>query len=122
MSYACRQLELGRIGLIPESKVQWEGSPIPAPYVYYRTSSTVAYVELCAPGELLEAHWSDIVSAAVTAAKAVGIDKIVDEPYTTLTTFESSFQSLLVNNGVTEGGKILLTLSARQQPNNEWHR
>nr|WP_321465313.1 hypothetical protein [uncultured Desulfobulbus sp.] len=122
MSYACRQLELGRTGLVAESKVKWEGSPIPAPYIYYRTSSTVAYAEFCAPGDLLDAHWGDIVASAIMAAKAVGVDKIADEPYTTLAAFESSFQTLLAEAGVAEGGKILISLSARQQPNKEWHR
>jgi len=122
MSYACRQLELGRTGLVAESKVKWEGSPIPAPYFYYRTSSTVAYAEFCAPGDILEAHWSDIVTAAMVATKAVGVEKIADEPYTSLAAFTSSFHTLLAEKGVAEGGKILISLSARQQPNKEWHQ
>ena len=122
MSYACRQLELGRSGLVGESKVKWEGSPIPAPYIYYRTSSTVAYAEFCASGDILEAHWGDIVAAAMVAAQAVGVERIADEPYTALTAFESTFQTVLAEKGVLQGGKILVSLSARQQPNKEWHR
>ncbi len=122
MSYACRQLELGRTGLVAESKVKWEGSPIPAPYVYYRTASTVAYAEFCAPGEVIEDHWADIVASAMMAAKGVGVDKIADEPYTALEAFTSHFQTNLAEKGVAEGGKILISLSARQQPNKEWHR
>lgn len=122
MSYACRQLELGRTGLVAESKVKWEGSPLPAPYIYYRTSSTVAYAEFCAPGDMLDAHWGDIVASAMMAAQAIGVEKIADEPYTALAAFQSSFQTLLAEKGVEEGGTILISLSARQQPNKEWHR
>ncbi|MGD9947206.1 MAG: hypothetical protein AB7U29_01860 [Desulfobulbus sp.] len=122
MSHTCRQLELGRIGMVAESKVKWEGSPIPAPYIYYRTSSTVAYAEFCAPGDMLDAHWAEIVASAMMATKAVGVEKIADEPYTALAAFESTFQTLLAEKGVVEGGKILISLSARQQPNKEWHR
>lgn len=122
MSYTCRQLELGRTGLVAESKVAWEGSPIPAPHFYYRTSSTVAYAEFCAPGDMLDTHWSEIVTAAMVAGKAVGVEKIANEPYTSLAAFESSFQTQLAENGVAEGSNILISLSARQQPNKEWHR
>nr|WP_320010453.1 hypothetical protein [uncultured Desulfobulbus sp.] len=122
MSYACRQLELGRTGMVAESKVKWEGSPIPQPYVYYRTTSTVAYAELCAPGAVLDAHWSEIVSAALSAGKGVGVGKIAEEPYTALAAFESSFKEQLSLGGIPGGDEILVTLSARQQPNKEWHR
>ncbi|MBM9616006.1 hypothetical protein JWJ90_17185 [Desulfobulbus rhabdoformis] len=122
MSYACRQLELGRTGLVAESKVKWEGSPIPQPYIYYRTTSTVAYAELCAPGDVLDAHWSEIVAAAISAGKAVGVERIANEPYTALEAFTASFNEQLGLGGVAGGDKILITLSARQQPNKEWHK
>jgi hypothetical protein len=71
MAYVCRKIELGRSGSIPEVMVKWEGFPTPIPCTYFRTSSMVAYAEICAPDDLLNKAWNDIFICALTAAGAV---------------------------------------------------
>jgi hypothetical protein len=77
MSYTCRRIELGRHGSVPETMVNWEGSPIPTPYAYFRTTSLVAYAELCTPDNLGDAAWTEIVNCARNAGIAAGIATIV---------------------------------------------
>jgi len=121
MSNACRQIELGRSGYLPESMVKWEGSPIPAPYMYYRTSSMVAYAELCAPEDLFDTFWSEVVSCAIAAGATVGVSVIVADPEAARPQFEGVFRSGMAKIGE-RANEILVSLSARQQPNKEWHR
>jgi len=47
------------------------------------------------------------------ASKAVVVGKIVDEPNTSLATFEANFQNLLTEYDVAEDGKILISLTVR---------
>lgn len=122
MGYVCRQLELGRTGMISESKVKWEGSVIPVvPHIYYRTISTAAYAEFCAPGDVLEGHWPAVVAAAMAATEAVGLSKITENPTAALLDFSTSFQSLLTETTGIDSGKVNITLTTCQQPNEDWH-
>ena len=123
MGYVCRQLELGRSGMVSESMVKWEGNVVPVvPHVYYRTISTAAYAEFCAPGDILEAHWPAVVAAAMSATEAVGLAKIAEDPDGALPAFQESFQDILTETRGVDGAKVLITLTARQQPNEDWHR
>ena len=122
MPYVCRQLELGRGGAVPESMVKWEGSPIPAPYMYYRTSSPVAYAEFCAPADILDNVWTDVVACAMTAGETVGVPAIIANPEAVIGVFESAFKSCLVAKLGGQAERFQVSLSVHQQPNKEWHR
>ena len=122
MSYACRQLELGRNGSIPETMVKWEGSPIPVPHMYFRTSSTVAYAEFCAPEDILENVWTDVVACAQTAGETVGIATITADSDAVLGEFESAFKSCIVAKLGGHADRIQVSLTVRQQPDKDWHR
>ena len=122
MSYVCRQIELGRSGSVPESMVKWEGTPIPAPFMYYRTSSIVAFAEFCAPSDILDSVWNEVVTCAMTAGKTVGIATIVKDPDASLGIFESAVKSCLVANVGGHADRIQVSLSVQQLPNKDWHR
>jgi hypothetical protein len=122
MPYVCRQLELGRSGSVPESMVKWEGTPIPAPHMYYRTLSTVAYAEFCAPGDILNSVWTDVVACAIRAAETVGIARIIADPDAVVGVFEAGFKSCLIAQHGGHAERIQVSLSVHQKPNKEWHR
>lgn len=122
MAHVCRRVEIGRSGFIPETMVKWEGSPIPAPYMYFRTTSTVAYAEICAPGDILDTSWNDVVSCAITAGETVGISTIIADPEATRGTFELAFKSCAVTKLGEHADRIQVSLSTGQQPNTDWHR
>jgi len=122
MAHVCRRVEIGRSGSTPETMVKWEGSPIPAPYMYFRTTSTVAYAEICAPGDLLNASWGDVVGCAIAAGETVGISLIIADPIATLATFELAFKSCAVAKIGGHADRIQVSLSTGQQPNKDWHR
>ncbi len=122
MSHACRQIELGRNGSVPESMVKWEGSPIPAPYIYYRTSSTAAFAEICAPEDILESIWDDVVACSKKVVESIGVLAIIEDPEANLGVFESAFKSCLVAKIGGHAERIQVSLSVRQQPDKDWHR
>ena len=122
MPYVCRQIELGRSGFFPETMVKWEETPIPRPYMYLRILSTVAYAEFCAPQDILESAWSDIVACAITASGTIGITTIIAGPEKALAVFESEFRSCLVAKLGEQADTVQVSLSARQQPSKDWHR
>lgn len=122
MGYVCRQLELGRSGLTPESMVQWEGSPIPAPYMYFRTSSSVARAEFCAPEDILDSVWPDVVACATNASETVGLSTIISGPDGVLGEFVSAFKSCIIAKHGGHADRILVSLSVRHEPDKEWHR
>lgn len=121
MSYACRQIELGRNGSVPESMVKWEGSPIPAPYIYYRTSSTAAFAEICAPEDILSSIWDEVIACSQKAVESIGILAIIKDSEATLGVFESAFKSCLVAKIGGHAERIQVSLSVRQQPDKDWH-
>ena len=121
MTYACRQTELGRNGFFPETKVQWEGTPIPRPYMYLRILSTVTFAEFCAPGDILDTAWDEIEACALTAGGAVGMTTITD-PNTALTAFESAFKACLVEKLGRQADSVQVSLSRRLHPHQDWHR
>ena len=102
--------------------VKWEGSPIPAPYMYFRTTSTVAYAEFCAPNDILDSVWTDVVACAIKVGETVGIATIVPDPDAVLGVFESAFKSCAVAKIGGHADRIQVSLSVRQQPNKDWHR
>lgn len=122
MAHVCRRVELGRSGSIPETMVKWEGSPIPIPYMYFRTSSMVAYAEFCAPDDLLNNAWNDVVSCAIAAGGAAGIAAIVAGPAAALPAFELAFKTCVVAKLGGRANEIQVSLSTQQQPNEDWHR
>jgi len=122
MAHVCRRVELGRSGSIPETMVKWEGSPIPIPYMYFRTSSMVAYAEFCAPDDLLNSAWNDIVSCAMAAGAAAGIAAIVAGPAAALAAFEVAFKPCVIAKLGGRANEVQVSLSTSQQPNEDWHR
>jgi hypothetical protein len=122
MNYICRRVELGRHGRVPETMVKWEGHPIPTPYMYFRTSSMVAYAEVCAPDNLGDEAWSEVLKCAGSAGIAAGIATIIAGPASALPVFESAFKSCLAGKVGELVQKIQVSLSTSQQPNEDWHR
>jgi hypothetical protein len=102
--------------------VKWEGSPIPAPYIYYRTSSSVAFADICAPGDILDSIWTDVVSCAITVVEAVGVSTVIKDPEAVLGVFESAFKSCLVGKVGGHAELIQVSLSVRHLPDKDWHR
>jgi hypothetical protein len=122
MAHVCRQIELGRSGSIPEVMVKWEGHPIPIPYAYFRTSSMVAYAEICAPDDLLNTSWNDIVNCALAAAGVAVIASIVASPAAALPAFQASFTPCVTAKLGARAGELQVALSTQQHPNGDWHR
>lgn len=102
--------------------MKWEGSPIPVPYTYFRTSSMTAFAEFCAPGDLLNSVWNDVVSCALTAGATAGIAAIVAGPEAATAAFELTFRPCIVAKVGARANEIQVSLSARQQSNEDWHR
>jgi hypothetical protein len=122
MPYTCRQIELGRSGFFPETKVKWEGRLIPRPYVYLRILSTVAAAELCVPEDLPDTFWRDIDACVTAAADAVGTTAIIASPDKALGVFEPAFKSCLMTKRGGQTEEVQVALSARKQPEKDWHR
>ncbi len=122
MSHVCRRIELGRVGSITETMIKWEGSPIPVPYMYFRTSSIRVYADICAPDDLLNSFWNDIVSCAGVAAGVATLAAIVAGPEAALPAFRASFDACLSGKVGDRLGEIQIALSAQQEPNEDWHR
>lgn len=122
MAHVCRRLELGRSGSIPETMVKWEGSPIPIPYMYFRTSSMVAFAEFCAPEDLLNTAWNDIVGCAMAAGGMAGIAAIVAGPAAALSAFELTFKPCAMAKLGERANEVQVSLSTSQQANEDWHR
>lgn len=122
MPNICRQIELGRSGYFPETKVKWEGFPIPVPYMYLRTLSTVTYAEFCGPGDNLDNSWNDVLDCAIAAGGAVGILEIVADPDAALAAFEHAFKSCGVTKLGAQIDNIHVSLDTQKKPNHDWHR
>lgn len=122
MSYTCRRVELGKHGSVPETMVKWEGSPIPTPYAYFRTTSMVAYAELCTPNNLGDTAWTEIVNCARNAGIAAGIATIVAGPQAALPAFKSTFKGCVLGKLGEAAEQVQVSLSTLQQPNEDWHR
>jgi hypothetical protein len=118
----CTRVELGRHGSVPELKVVWEGRPIPRPITYTRTSSLVAYAELCGPDVTMNEAWHQIVSCALAGAAAAGIAAIVASPPTALGAFKTAFEACLVGKIAERAKEIRVALSTHQEPNGPWRR
>jgi len=121
MEYVCRRVEIGRSGSTPETMVKWEGA-IPAPYMYFRTTSTVVHAELCGPEDIFTSRWSEVVACAITAGATVGIATIVASPETAVKAFEPAFRDCVAAKIGDYAGKIQVSLSTGLQPDQEWHR
>jgi hypothetical protein len=122
MAHVCRRVEIGRSGSIPEVKVEWEGSPIPVPYMYFRTSSMFAYAEFCAPDDLLNSVWTDIMNCAMAAGVAAGIAAVVASPAAALPMFQAAFGPCITAKLGGRATEIQVSLSTEQKPIEDWHR
>ena len=122
MANVCRKVELGRHGSIPELKIKWEGSPIPTPKAFCRTSSLVVYAEFCAPDDLLDNAWNDIVNCAILAGVVAGIATIAASPAVALAAFEASFNPCIAGKLAGRANELHVALSSKQEPNEDWHR
>lgn len=118
----CRRIELGRHGSIPEFKVEWEGAPVPKPIGYTRTSSLVAYGELCGPEPSLNDVWPDVASCAISAAGAIGIAAIVAGPTAILESFQAAFLACLAAKIGEVAKEYRIAISVLQEPNGPWRR
>lgn len=122
MALACRQIELGRSSSIPEVMVKWEGSPVPTPRTYFRTSSMVAYAEVCGPEDALAQCWNDIVQCALVGSGVATLTAILAGPAAALPVFKASFTSCLAEKLKERAGEIQVALSTQQKPNEDWHQ
>jgi hypothetical protein len=47
MAHVCKKQELGKLPFgVPETKIEWEGHPIPHPVTYTRQSQVVVYCRI----------------------------------------------------------------------------
>src|ERR1035437_3229143 len=112
MAYVCNELEIGSSGNIPETMVQWEGSPIPVPYMYFRNSSMHVTAHFCGPDDLMNQVWNDIVNCAVAA----GLAAIVSSPAGAMPAFQASFQACIYASIGERAGELQLSLGVEQKP------
>ena len=122
MTHICRQTEIGRNGFFPETMVKWEGTPIPRPYMYLRILSMVTFAEFCAPGDILDKAWDDVVACAITAGGAVDLATLIADPNKTLAAFESAFKSYLAEKLGEQAESVQVSISRRLHPQKDWHR
>src|SRR5260370_39269544 len=120
MPQVSRQVELGRSGSVPEVMVKWEGHPVPAPIVYHRTSSMVAYADINGPDDLLNDAWRDIVGCALSAAGAATLAAIIAGPVGALPAFKAVFSPCLVTKMEARAGEVQVALSTQQKANEDW--
>ena len=121
MDLVFKRIELGRRGLNPEWKVEWNWATIPTPILYIRKLSVVAFAELCGPEEVLNSHWPKIANAAVTAGVAAGIATIIATPTAALPVFRCEFRKHLQGKGGNQlADEIHVALSAHQEANGPW--
>ncbi len=118
MTDSCRKVELGRHGSIPEIKVTWNGI---VPTTHCRTSSLVVYAEFCAPNDLLDSAWNDIVSCAIGAGVGAGIAALVATPASALPTFLAIFSPCIANKLEGRANELHVSLSMNQEANSDWH-
>jgi RNA polymerase sigma factor (sigma-70 family) len=121
VDHVFQRLELGRRELSPEWKVEWNCESAPKAALQIRKTAIVAYAEICAPEEIISAHWPRIVHAAIAAGVAAGIATIIATPSAALPVFQEEFWKQFGGklNGV---GKERLTvaLSAKIEANGPW--
>ena len=106
MPCTCRQFELGRIKPLLEASFDRGGTSSPCPFV--------AYAKFCAPKDILNSAWSDIVACSIIAGKTVGIRTIISNPAAVLGIFESTFKSCLVARLGGHADRIQVSLGTRQ--------
>jgi hypothetical protein len=86
-----------------------------------RKTAIVAYAEICAPGEFVNAHWPRIVNAAIAAGIAAGIATIIATPTAALPIFQMEFHKQFPGKGSSAvEDKIQVALSATQEANSPW--
>jgi len=119
MENACQQFELGRSGSVPEVKVEWDGI---TPIIWTRTSSMVAFAEICAPVAILKDALHEIQNCAVAAAGVATISAIVAGPTTALPAFYASFKPCLISKLGDKAGDVHVALSTQQKANEDWHK
>ena len=119
MPNVCRQIELGRSGSVPEVMIKWEGI---VPVEYHRTTSMVAYAELCGPEDVINGFWHDIVNCAIAAAAAAGLTIIIAGPSAAVPAFEDTFSPCIAAKINQNSSEIHVSLSTQQQPNEDWHK
>jgi hypothetical protein len=123
---SCRKIELGAIDGLPEFKTEWEMQQIgpwktEVPVVYTRTSHAVAYVEACAPKNLLEQGMSAVEGCAKTAAAAVTIAVILAGPEAAQPAFQATFMPCLEAKAPALAAQIEIYIKTDQQAS-EWRR
>jgi hypothetical protein len=77
MAHVCRRREVDSRGAIPAVLVHGEGSPIPLPSMYFRTASMVAHAAFCAPDDLLNHAWNDMMNCALAAGELLPLLRVV---------------------------------------------
>jgi RNA polymerase sigma factor (sigma-70 family) len=122
VDYVFQRLELGRRELMPEWKVEWNCDALPRPVLYIRKLAVVAYAEICGAGDFINAHWPQIVNAAIAAGVAAGIATIIATPTAALPIFQTEFSKQLQSKGANVmEERIQVALSARQEANSPWY-
>jgi hypothetical protein len=80
MPYVTHKEPVGSVPGTPEVKVEWEredGSLVPKPVMYMRSSRVVLYSELCGPEEITEQAWKDLSTCIGMGILAMGLEKIL---------------------------------------------
>lgn len=121
MAVVCNRTDIGAVDGVPEFKVEWEGSPIPLPVLYTRKSRIVAYAEICAPDDLVNQVWNDIVQCAAGAA-ATSVAAIIASPVAALPAFKAAFIACMGTKIGARADDINVALSTQQESDPVWHR
>lgn len=128
MATLCKKLKLGKDGNTPEVRVEWVGSPVPSPVLYYRTSSTVLYAEFCADEDFLDNYLSNVLFpcaiASIEGLAAGGAIGLIIDSLPTVVALYSAAVITCINEklGRDTGTELHISLSAIQEPNEDWHR
>jgi hypothetical protein len=99
-------------------RVKWKRG---IPKVEYRTSSMVVDAEFCAPDNLLDSAWNDIVNCAIMAGVSAGIASLVATPAAATGVFLAIFEPCVRDKLADRASELQAHLSVTQKPNEDWH-
>ena len=81
----------------------------------------VVDAEFCAPDDLLDSAWNDIVNCAIAAGVSAGIAALVATPGAATPTFLAIFEPCVASKLAEQASELKTSLSVTQKPNEDWH-